>query len=177
MTKRLAIATLDSHIYSAIQLQKQLNTGYLVFGKPSPWDNDENPPNEVENTKAIDEIIGYKKLKQYSLSRPIKSEDGTQYPTVTYGGQLWELVPVDKAYELGARWVYISAEILPEDFALGEYRQVGVHTGLKPIQGVNKPNLLPSEVEDPGILLCYENREPQNRTSSVYVLEQFVIEV
>ncbi|MGV3121055.1 hypothetical protein, partial [Lactiplantibacillus argentoratensis] len=89
----------------------------------------------------------------------------------------WVLIPVDKAYEEKAYYVYIEAEIKPDELPLGPYRQVGIHVNLVPNDGVTKQNLLPSEVKDPGILRFYENREPQNRTSSVTVQEQFMVEV
>lgn len=176
----MAIATLNAHVHFALEAYKQLNKAYLVIGKTSPWDNEENPPTESESTDSLLEIIGYKRLKQYSLARPLKQEetaDDISYPVVTYAGLEWALIPTDKAYEEGARWLYISAEIEPSDFPYGEYRQVGIQTNVQPKQGINKPNLLPSEVADEGTLLFYENREPQNRTSSVYVLEQFMVRV
>jgi hypothetical protein len=176
----MAKATLNSHIADAIRLQSQYDTAYLVIGKGSPWTDDNNPPEEDENVTAISEIIGYKKVKNFSLARPLASgEDAATigYPVVTYASQEWVLIPVDKAYEEKARWVYIEADIQPDDFPLGEYRQVGVHVGLTPNSGITKQNLHPTEVSDTGILRFYENREPQNRTSSVYSLEQFIIKV
>jgi hypothetical protein len=176
----MAKATLNSHIADAIRLQSQYDTAYLVIGKSSPWTDDNNPPEEDENVTAISEIIGYKKVKNFSLARPLasgESADTVGFPVVTYSGQQWVLVPVDQAYEQKARWVYIESEIHPEDFPLGSYRQVGVHVGLSPNAGVTKSNLHPTEVADTGVLRFYENREPQNRTSSVYSLEQFIIKV
>lgn len=170
-------STLVSHIAAAIELQKRNSGAYMVFGKTSAWDNDNNPPLEVEDTEAISEVIGYKKVNKFSLARPIKAGETPAYPTVTYGGQQWVLIPVDKAYEEKARWIYIEAELLPEDFPFGEYRQVGIHLDLTPKSGVNKNNLLPAEVQTTGQLQFYENRKPQNRTASVYVQEQFVIKV
>jgi len=169
--------TLVSHIAAAILLQQRHEGAYLVLGKTSAWDNENNPPEEDPNTEAVSEVIGYKKVKQFSLARPLNTNETTSYPVVTYGGQQWVLVPADKAYAEKARWVYVEAEVLPEDFPLGEYRQVGVHLDLVPKSGVTKQNLLPSEVESPGQLQFFENKELQNRTSSVYVQEQFVIAV
>ncbi len=176
----LAIATLNSHIDTAIQLQERINSAYIVFGKTSAWADEENPPEENDKITEISEIVGYKKLKQFSLARPLKAgedENNVGYPVVTYNSQKWVLVPKNKAYEEEARWLYAEAEIQPNEFPLGRYRQVGLHLGLTPRTGVSKHNLLPADVQDKGILHFYENREPQNRTSSVYVLEQFMIKV
>ncbi|AYJ76277.1 hypothetical protein BSP12_091 [Bacillus phage BSP12] len=176
----MATSTLYSHIYDAIQLQSKWDNAYLVFGKTSPWTDDDNPPKEDPNATAIQEIIGYKKVRQFSLARPLKEGEkptDSPYPVVTYNQQSWVLIPVDKAYEEEARWVYIETEIQPEEFELGEYRQVGIHVDLQPANGVAKQNLLPSEVANPGILRFYENRKRQNRTSSVYALEQFLVKL
>ncbi|AUO79638.1 hypothetical protein BSP10_235 [Bacillus phage BSP10] len=176
----MATSTLYSHIYDAIQLQSKWDNAYLVFGKTSPWTDEDNPPQEDPNAAAIQEIVGYKKVRQFSLARPLEQGEqptDTPYPVVTYNQQQWVLIPVDKAYTEKARWVYIEAEIQPDDFALGEYRQVGIHVDLKPANGVTKQNLLPSEVADPGILRFYENRKRQTRTSSVYALEQFLVKL
>lgn len=161
-------------------MQKRIDTAYLVFGKTSEWDNDSNPPNEDEKTEQISEVVGYKKLKQFSLARPLKDsedEDSVDYPIVTYKNTKWVLIPTDRAYEEEARWVYAEAEIHPDEFELGMYRQVGIHLDLEPKSGVTQLNLKPSDVKEAGVLQFFENREPQNRTSSVYVLEQFMIKV
>lgn len=161
-------------------MQKRADSAYLVFGKTSEWDNDRNPPNEDERTEKISEIIGYKKLSQFSLARPMKegeTESNTDYPVITYKDMKWVLIPSDKAYEEEARWLYAEAEILPSDFELGMYRQVGVHLDLEPKSGVTKLNLNPDDVKNEGVLQFFENREPQNRGNTVYVLEQFMVKV
>ncbi|QQO40589.1 baseplate protein [Bacillus phage 015DV002] len=176
----MAIATLYSNIYDAIQLQSQWSSAYLVIGKTTPWTDDNNPPDEDPNVTEISEVIGYRKVKQFSLARPLsptETADNAPYPVVSYGDKEWVLIPVDKAYEEKAHYVYIEAEVKPDELPLGPYRQVGIHVNLVPKDGVTKQNLLPSEVKDPGILRFYENREPQNRTSSVTVQEQFMVEV
>lgn len=173
----MATSTLYSHIDSAIQLQKQVDTAYFVIGKTSAWTDDNNPPTEDINVTSLTEVIGYKKVSKFSLAKPLADGENTTYPTITYAGTRWALIPVNKAYEEGARWLYAEAEIYPTDLPLGQYRQVGIQVNVIPKQGVTKPNLLPSEVSNPGVLKFYENREPQNRTSSVYALEQFIIKV
>jgi len=170
-------STLISHIEAAVALQQRSAGAYMAIGKTSAWDNDANPPEEDSNTEALTEIIGYKKVSQFSLARPLNTGETTSYPVVTYGGQQWVLIPADKAFEEKARWVYVSAKIDPLDLPSGFFRQIGVYLDLVPKSGVTKQNLLPSEVESAGRLQFFENREPQNRTSSVYVEEQFVITV
>lgn len=177
----MAKATLKSHIYAALNLVKERESAYLAIGKSSPWLDDLNPPNEDENTSSLSEVIGYKKVKQFSLARPLRENEIIAvvggYPIVKYSGDTWVLIPTSEAYVEGARWVYIEIEIDPKDLPEGPYRQVGVHFGLIPRQGVTKGNLLPSDVQDEGVLQFYENREPQSRTRSVHVLEQFMIKV
>lgn len=172
-----AKATLNARIYEALTLQARYNEAYLVFGKTSSWVDDTHPPEEVEDTPEITEVIGYKKIRQFSLARPLaqgENPNSVSYPKVTYGGKTWLLIPRDKAYIEKAHWLYIDAEIQPDEFPLGMYRQVGIQMGVKPKTGISKTNLLPSEVQDKGTLYFFENREPQNRTVSVYVVEQFI---
>lgn len=159
-------------------MQSRLSSAYIVIGKSSAWSDDDNPPNEDMATTALTEVIGYKKVKQFSLARPLKAGEtaaNVGFPVVTYAQQSWVLIPKAQAYTQGARWLYVEADILPGDFPLGEYRQVGVHLGVVPKTGVTKQNLLPADVSNPGILKFYENRQPQNRTSSLYVVEQFLM--
>lgn len=173
----MAKSTLRSRVSIALQYQQKQANAYLVFGKSSSWTNDNNPPEEDENTAAISEIIGYKKTKQFSLARPLKQGETPIYPTVTYGGNTWVLIPNDQAYNEKAHWLYVEAEIQPADFPLGMFRQVGVQLGVTPKPGVLKQNLLPSEVSSVGELWFFENREPQNRRGSTMIKEQFIIKV
>lgn len=176
----MAISTLNSHIEAALNLQGRVNSAYMVLGKTSAWSDEQNPPNETESVSELTEVIGYKKVSRFSLARPLASGETVEnvgFPTVTYSGQTWVLIPRDQAYTQKARWLYVEAEIHPNEFPLGMYRQVGLHLGVVPSTGVSKQNLRPNEVANKGILEFYENREPQNRTSSVYVLEQFIIRV
>jgi len=174
----MAISTLNSHITAAIELQQKQTTAYFVIGKTSAWTNDSNPPEEVEDVSAISEVIGYKKTSKFSLTRPLKPGETPIYPTVTYAGQQWVLIPADKAYQEKARWIYAEAEITPEDFPTGNaYRQVGLHIGVVPKAGVTKQNLLPTDITSAGELRLYANQEPQTREATTYVTEQFVLVV
>jgi len=173
----MAKSTLISHIADAIQLQSLVNSSYIAIGKSSAWPDDSNPPLEDENITSISEIIGYKKVSQFSLARPLASGETTVYPVVTYSSQRYALVPVDKAYEQKARWLYAEASITIDDFPVNQYRQVGLYTGLVPVSGVTKQNLLPSEVANPGILRYFENNEPTYMTSSTTSTEQFLIKI
>ncbi|AMQ66615.1 virion structural protein [Bacillus phage Shbh1] len=173
----MAIATLDSHIYAALTLLEKQSSAYLAIGKPTPWQDDNNPPLEDPKAKTLIDVIGYKKVKNFSLARPIRDgEDpaSLQYPTVQYGNTTWVLIPAEQAYVQEAHWLYIDAELLAEDFPPGEYRQVGIHLDLVPHSGVTKLNLLPNEVQNIGHLHFYSNRTPQNRTENVHILEQFI---
>lgn len=176
----MAISTTRSHIESAIDIQKRYNSAYLVLAKTTAWADESNPPNESEDLTDLTEVIGYKKVKRFNLARPLRAGETAEtvgFPVVNYASQSWALIPVDQAYAQGARWLYIEADIQPTDFPLGSYRQVGVHLNLVPKTGVTKQNLLPSEVQDKGILKFYENRELTTRTASVYALEQFMVKV
>lgn len=173
-----ATATLNSHVYAALMLHEQRDSTYLAIGRTSAWTDEGNPPIATPEVNKLDEVIGYKKIRQFSLARPLRegeSPETAPYPVITYRSTSWMLVPREVAYEEGARYLYLEAELLSDEFPLGMYRQVGVHFGLEPNKGITKQNLLPEEVADTGTLHFYENRKPQNRTSNAHILEQFIV--
>jgi hypothetical protein len=170
--------TIKSRVHNAIAQQAEYTSAYVAIGKTSPWTDDSNPPNDDPKATALTEVIGYKKVKQFSLARLLKTGETAEsisYPVVVYKGQQWALIPIDKAYDEEATFLYVEAEIQPDDFPLGMFRQVGLFTGLTPNAGVTKQNLLPSEVANIGLLRVIENREPQNRTASVTAFEQLML--
>lgn len=171
------ISTLKSQIDFAIYLQNKVNSAYVAIGRSTPWVDENNPPEEDENTVLLDEVIGYKKVSKFSLARPLADGESTDYPVVDYRGENWVLVPAAAAYDEGAKWLYAEARLMPEDFPLGKYRQVGLHLELQPNTGVTKPNLTPLEVRDPGTLYFYTNNPPIDRTAGISATEQFLMEI
>lgn len=127
----------------------------------------------ADTTLNIDEIIGYKKMTTVSICKPLVGAEVTTYPVVNYKGTRWALIPTAKAKEENAYHVYYSAEITGRELPVGEYRQVGIYTGLT--TKALTPALIPSEVTSKGTLQFYDNRQRFNRTEKVNVTERFII--
>lgn len=156
----------------------QANSTYLALGRQEPWTNEDMPPIEDPNVTVLDSVIGYKKVNRVSLCRPIDKGVTPKYPVINHGKQSYELIPTDKAeQETGRFMVFYEGDVQGSELPLGEYRQVGIHTGLLPKSGVAKKALLPSEVQSTGVLQFYLNTEQYNRTADSTVIEQFVIAV
>lgn len=173
----MAIATIDARVSASLYYVDQAGSTYLAIGKTTPWTNESAPPAEEQNTSVLQEVIGYKKADKVSLCKPVADGESTSYPTVKYGGKTYALIPKDKAYQEKATLVYFETEVTGTDLPTGFYRQVGMHTGLKPKSGVTKSALLPTEVQSTGILQFFANKEPQNRTSEVRISEKFILSV
>lgn len=173
----MAVTTIKSHINMALFLKDKQQTTYLGLGGGSPWEDEKNPPLADPLDSKLKDPIGYKKVDKVSLCRRVNSIEDASYSTILYHGELWEMVPDSEAYNLHATHIYYETEVVKSDFPLGEYRQVGIFTGLEPSEGITKPNLLPDEVKDLGTLEFFENRQRQNRTPDTRIIERFIISV
>lgn len=170
----MATATITAYVDAALALLAKSNTTYVAIGKTSAWENENIPPMPEEKVKDIQEIVGYKKMGTVSLCKQLKDDETTNYPTITYKGTKWALIPKEKAHEEGAFSLYLSVDIMGKDLPSGEYRQVGVYTDLVP-KDSKKTSLLPEDVKTKGKLQFYDNRQRFNRTDNVTVTERFVI--
>lgn len=173
----MAIATTDARVTASLSYVDKMDSSYLAIGKTTPWLNENAPPTEDPNTSVLQEVIGYKKVDKVSLCKPLGTDESTSYPTITYGGKKYALIPRDKAYQEKATLVYYETVLLGTELPNGTYRQVGIHTGLVPKAGVTKRALLPTEVQSTGILQFFENKEQQNRTAEVKISEKFILSV
>lgn len=179
----MAILTLQGHVSRAIDFFNK-DSIYMAIGKSTPWDKDtvkdyeesrdyDAFPPAPANTDNLLEVIGYKKVEFRSLV--VQDDNGT----LEYRGSKWKIVPIADAIQMGARWVYISTTLtyneLPTEFP---YRQVGVYTGVQLSAGVdeNKYNLLPSEVNNPGLLEVLDNRKPVFRDNDVRETIKLIME-
>ena len=155
----MAISTEYSHVQRALEFFNK-NSIYFAIGKSSPWADDNSPPAPDPNDTTLQELIGYKKVETIHMVVPDE-----QNGTILYRDVKWRIVSPDQAFQEKAKWVYIETYIRYDELPLGYYRQVGVFTGLQPASGVpaGKFNLLPEEVENPGVLEIIDNRGPSNR--------------
>ena len=173
----MAIATYNSSVELAKYLVSKADSTYLTIGKTTPWSNETKPPQPDENTTALQEVIGYKKATKVTLVRPFQSPQDDEKDTISYGNKELVIVPTEKATEEGAKWLYLESEVVGEELPLGTYRQVGFVIDLVPKTGINKFNLLPSEVENTGTLMFFDNKQFQNRTEQVTSKERMVIQI
>lgn len=180
----MAICTLLGHVSRAL-LFAEKESKYFSIGKPTPWSDKEvddfdptkdyemNPP-EPKNTDTILDIVGFKKVEFCSMVVPDNASG-----TLEYRGTKWRIVPKEQAYREGARWVYISSELMYTELPVTvPYRQVGVHTGVQLRADVNpaKYAIIPDEVDDPGILEILDNRKPVYRDSDVKEKIKMILE-
>ena len=172
----MAIATLASHVESAKYLVSKADSFYLTIGKTSPWSNETNPPQPDETITSLTEVIGYKKATKVALVRPAQSPQDDNKTLISYGNKSWVEIQPENAQSEGAKWVYIEGNIIGDELPLGTYRQVGFTMGLVPNTGVNKQNLLPSEVQTAGTLMFFDNKQFQNRTAQSSAKERCIIE-
>lgn len=172
------------HVARAIDFYHK-NDMYFCIGKTTPWSAEDlgdefNPSNDYEanppipkNTDTILELAGYKKVESAFLVIPDESGD------LEYRNTRWKIVTEAEAPEKGARWVYISSYLsyneLPTDIV---YRQIGVVSGLKAIEGIpsSKYALLPDEVEKAGLLEVIDNRKPVYRDMDIREHMKLIIE-
>lgn len=171
----MAVTTVMSQVRAALDLKKQ--KAYFVFGRTTPWDNEMMPPAPEEDITELEEIIGYKEASTVSLCRRLKPNETTNYPVVQYANGAWVLIPDSEAYNEKATHVYYETTVKGKELPPSVYRQVGIQLNTVPKEGVTKPNLLPEEVSDAGLLHCYENAVPLNRALEVEVTEKFVTSV
>lgn len=173
----MAITTVAARVSIALFIKSKINSTFIGIGGTEPWENEKLPPEPDQHQKEILTPVGYKKVDKVSLCRRIEREEDAIYPIVHYRGEVWELIPDDKAFEEEATFVYFEAYIRGTEMPQGEYRQVGIFTDFKPKEGVTKAALSPEEVEDTGILEFFENRQRHNRTIETNVVERFIISV
>lgn len=153
----MALVTLKGHIQRAIDFFLKDNI-HFVLGKTTPWEDDNNPPVPTL-TEEIQDVLGYRLITSRYMVKPDPEGE------LTYRDSKWKIISSDNAMEEGARWVYLSVFLESEELPLTTYRQVGVTTGLERAENVpiGKPNLLPEEVVDSGILEVIDNRKPVYR--------------
>lgn len=171
----MAITTYNARVELAKYVISKINTMYLVIGRPTPWSNEQAPPEPTEGTTQLDETIGYKKVTKAVLVRPTKDSDSNR-ETVSYGNKSWTVIGEYEAKAEGAKWAYFESEIVGDELPTGTYRQAGIAIDVEATTGVNKLALLPSELTSAGTLMFYDNKQFQNRTEQVSTKERMVVE-
>lgn len=165
-----------ARISQAISILNQGSTAYFAIGKKTAWIDEDNPPAEDTTKQVLDEVIGYRKADKFSLCIPLASGATPIYPTVTYGKNVYQLVPQADAYKVKATSIYFETSIASSDFPDGPFREVGLHLGLQS-KVAGKLNLLPTEVASTGILWLLTNDILTPRTQSRSVTLSYLLTV
>lgn len=117
-------------------------------------------------------VAGATAFKLVSLKYIVKPDPAG---TILYNGQNWAIVSPANAYTDNARWVYIQSVLQFTEVPVGEYRQVGIFTGLQRVSG-SATALLPSEVASTGVLHVLDNRGVVTRDSNSVNSLEYIIE-
>lgn len=181
----MAVTTLKGHVNRARDFYNKQDI-YFALGKGTPWTEadrtpatpgrqiiDEMSPPVPMNTDELKEPIAYKKVE--TMFHVVPDDNGT----LVYKDTKWKIVEPHNAITEGARWVYISTTVAYNEVPTNiSYRQIGCYTGLRKKQGVStgKYALLPTEVEDAGVLEVLDNRraiyrEADQREKLVLIIE------
>lgn len=171
----MAITTYNARVELAKYIVSKINTTYLVIGRPTPWSNEQAPPEPTESTTKLDDIIGYKKVTKAVLVRPTKDSDSNR-EIISYGNKSWTVIGEGEAIAEGAKWVYFESKVVGDELPTGTHRQAGIAIDVEPKTGIGKQALLPDELNSQGTLMFYDNKQFQNRTEQVTTTERMVVE-
>lgn len=161
----MATVTTIGHVNNAIRFTQKIGNIYVGIGLGG----------KSKNTDAISNLYGLRRAEMVSLARMIDPSENFSGSYVTYGGNKYELVSQDDAYNKNAHFIYVKASLAPDEISGNIYDTVGIYTDPKFAQGVTG-DIIPSDsVESPGYLEMYDSREPVDRTT-LKITEQFIIE-
>lgn len=161
--ERLPILTNASHCARALSFIEQGNI-YLGIGRTTPWENENDdgfiPPEPSVDVTSLDELVGVKKADRVTMVVPDEGGE-IEYATIRF-----KTITNEEALERKARWVLVETTIEFNELPPVSYRQIGVYSRLQPSEGLeSKGVLLPSEIEDVGILELINNRKAVTRQS------------
>ena len=161
--ERLPVITNTAHCSRALSLYESGDL-FFAIGRTEPWENETQesfvPPAPDLDSTTLDQLVGMKKAERVSMVMP--DPEGTiEYATIKF-----KTLTKEQALENKARWVLIETRISFEELPPVSYRQVGVFSRVKPKAGKEGKNiLLPSEIQDVGILEVINNRKVVTRQS------------
>lgn len=172
----ISIETTNGHVARALDFVNRNDLWFKLGRSITKWDDEMNPPIPAASD-SIDksEVLGLKRVETLVLVVPDQTKG-----TLVYRDKTYRIVPVDKAFEEGARWVYVTSNIaydeLPSDSI---YRQIALSSRVVLGDDVdkNKRAVLPSEVSDFGIDEVLNNRRPVYRDSDMREKTVIVIEL
>lgn len=115
----------------------------------------------------------------FPVGHPDNPSVGTAGGSIYYRDTQWEIVDPGDAYIKAARWIYLEANLLYDQFPLPlDFRQVGWYSGLAALAGHEGDDPLLPENRDmsTGILEVIDNRQVVNRSIDEYEKIKIIIE-
>lgn len=148
------ISTYKGRVKRAL-LFKTIAKHWACVGRTTAWDDEEDPPAEDPETTVVEEPIVYVLPTQVSMAKSVIVGQGE----LIIDGAEYVLVDDEDAYDEDARFVYLQFNFDPDGGQPGaDFRQHGVFVDLVPATGhENDLWLAPANVDDPGVLCCYDN--------------------
>lgn len=152
---------------------KQNSTFWIGVGRTTPWDDENDPPDETRLDELTEPII-FVRAWNVSLCKPVLA-DGD----VVYRGQHYAFVSDARAVDEMARFIYMVAELHPaQGQPYGTYRQRAIMTNLVPAVGhENDLWLAPANVLDQGVTELLENDTPCYQSLEKYQVLPAVLEI
>lgn len=150
------------------------NDVWLCIGRTTPWGEEDLPPQPDVGTTELDEPVVYKKIIEKYFVQEV-SEDGDYYVSGTW----YKILSEAEARTAKTNLVIFTTSLTFEE--IGDeitFRQVGLYSNLIPAEGYEEATFLtPDQVEDPGWLEWFSNREPINvqpeQTQIFYIVLAF----
>lgn len=180
--QRLPIVTYLGHCSRAISFF-ELKDVFFAIGRTTEWADDETtnpeflPPEPDKAATGLDELIGMKQVSRKLLVAPDESA-ADDAGTIIWRDNRYKILTTEEAIEKQSRWVYIESEIYFDELPQVDYRQVGVYTRVVRNPGVStsKTVLLPSEIQNPGLLEVLDNRHVVTRLTDTKEVYSLIIE-
>ena len=148
----MAKTTIYGHVSRALDFYNKSDL-FFGIGRSEPWDDEYNPPVPGDRD-LIEDLIAMKKVESKFIVYP--SDDGE----LSYQGTKWKISSPERAFEDGARWVYVMAKLSYSEIDTAiSFRQIGLYSGVQHTAGEGAYVLNPSDIIDEGILEILDNRK------------------
>ena len=165
--------TISKKVRQAFEFQQKTDV-WIGIGRTTAWDDEENAPDPSNAALALDEIVGL--VKPASLQMVVPATDGE---IEMFAQKFHALTPpydIDTLIAAGARWVYVPAWLMYDQFPVVTYRQNGVYSGVEHTGEPGAVILLPGQVTSYGQLEVITNHEKLQRRTDQKELVEFIIE-
>lgn len=150
----MAVISQKWRVDRAIEFMNGHTFWFGIGQNTTPWTNEANPPDEDDTVEILTEPIGYERVIASDVFLVKLAETGE----ILFEDNYYTYVSEANAYTEGARWMYCRAEFVGNKHPLVSFRQYGLYIDLVPGTGYEAYyTLLPSQVDDPGMLVTYSN--------------------